>query len=203
MSFYLINHIEQGTSEWLNWRKGVIGASDAPTIMGENPWKSPSYLLDEKLGNHKEWVGNEATREGSRLEDVARQKIAKEFKQKLSPAIVQDSKDPFLAASLDALSSKNTTIYEIKCGAKSYALTSSTDEVPSYYVAQLQHMLMVTQLDSLFYASYRPGEELIILEIYRDENYIKKLRKRETKFISDLVKLGHKVQKKFYGKKVS
>jgi len=203
LSFYLINHIEQGTSEWLNWRKGVIGASDAPTIMGENPWKSPSYLLDEKLGNHKEWVGNEATREGSRLEDVARQKIAKEFKQKLSPAIVQDSKDPFLAASLDALSSKNTTIYEIKCGAKSYALTSSTDEVPSYYVAQLQHMLMVTQLDSLFYASYRPGEELIILEIYRDENYIKKLRKRETKFISDLVKLGHKVQKKFYGKKVS
>jgi hypothetical protein len=64
-------------------------------------------------------------------------------------------------------------------------------------------MLMVTQLDSLFYASYRPGEELIILEIYRDENYIKKLRKRETKFISDLVKLGHKVQKKFCGKKVS
>ena len=71
MSFYLIDHIEQGTSEWLNWRKGVIGASDAPTIMGENPWKSPTYLLDEKLGNHKEWGGNEATREGNRLENVA------------------------------------------------------------------------------------------------------------------------------------
>ena len=203
MGFYLIEHIEQGTTEWLNWRKGVIGASDAPTIMGENPWRSPSYLLKEKLGNHKEWGGNEATREGSRLEDVARQIIAKEFKQKLSPAIVQDSKDPFLAASLDALSSKNTTIYEIKCGAKSYELTSATDEVPSYYAAQLQHMLMVTQLDSLFYASYRPGEELIILEIYRDESYIKELRKRETKFIKELVKLGHKVQKNFYGKKVS
>jgi len=203
LGFYLIEHIEQGTTEWLNWRKGVIGASDAPTIMGENPWRSPSYLLKEKLGNHKEWGGNEATREGSRLEDVARQIIAKEFKQKLSPAIVQDSKDPFLAASLDALSSKNTTIYEIKCGAKSYELTSATDEVPSYYAAQLQHMLMVTQLDSLFYASYRPGEELIILEIYRDESYIKELRKRETKFIKELVKLGHKVQKNFYGKKVS
>jgi putative phage-type endonuclease len=203
LGFYLIEHIEQGTTEWLNWRKGVIGASDAPTIMGENPWRSPSYLLKEKLGNHKEWGGNEATREGSRLEEVARQIIAKEFKQKLSPAIVQDSKDPFLAASLDALSSKNTTIYEIKCGAKSYELTSATDEVPSYYAAQLQHMLMVTQLDSLFYASYRPGEELIILEIYRDESYIKELRKRETKFIKELVKLGHKVQKNFYGKKVS
>lgn len=203
MSFYLIEHIKQGTTEWLNWRKGVIGASDAPTIMGENPWRSPSYLLDEKLGNHKEWEGNEATREGSRLEDVARQIIAKEFKQKLSPAVVQDSKDSFLAASLDALCSKNTTIYEIKCGAKSYEFTSAADEVPSYYIAQLQHMLMVTQLDSLFYASYRPGKELIILEVYRDESYIKELRKRETKFIKELVKLGHKVQKKFYGKKIS
>ena len=203
MSFYLVDHIEQGTSEWLNWRKGVIGASDAATIMGENPWKSPTYLLDEKLGNHKEWGGNEATREGNRLENVARQIIAKEFKQKLSPAIVQDSKDPFLAASLDALCSKNASIYEIKCGAKSYSLTSTTDKVPSYYVAQLQHMLMVTQLDTLFYASYRPGEELIILEIYRDESYIKELRKKETKFVTELVKLGHKVQKKFHGKKIS
>jgi hypothetical protein len=136
-------------------------------------------------------------------EDVARQIIAKEFKQKLSPAIVQDSKDSFLAASLDALNSKNTTIYEIKCGAKSYAMTSSTDKVPSYYVAQLQHMLMVTQLDSLSYASYRPGEDLIILEVYRDESYIKDLRKKEIKFVNDLVKLGHKVQKKFHGKKVN
>lgn len=201
MSFYLIDHIEQGTSEWLNWRKGVIGTSDAPIIMGDNPWKSPTYLLDEKLGNHKEWGGNEATREGNRLEDVARQIIAKEFKQKLLPSIVQDVKEPYLAASLDALCSNNSNIYEIKCGAKSYSITSATDTVPNYYVAQLQHMLMVTQLDSLFYASYRPDQELIILQIYRDERHIKELRKRETKFISELIKLGHKVQKKFYGKK--
>jgi Ser/Thr protein kinase RdoA (MazF antagonist) len=64
-------------------------------------------------------------------------------------------------------------------------------------------MLMVTQLDSLLYASYRPGEELIILKIYRDESYIKELRKKEIKFMNELVKLGHKVQKKFHGKKVS
>jgi predicted phage-related endonuclease len=116
---------------------------------------------------------------------------------------VQDSKDPFLAASLDALCSKNATVYEIKCGAKSYSITSATDKVPTYYAAQLQHMLMVTQLDSLLYASYRPSEELIILKIYRDESYIKELRKKEIKFMKELVKLGHKVQKKFHGKKVS
>ena len=50
MSFYLIDDLEQGSREWHAWRKGVIGASDAPKIMGENPWGSRASLLDEKLG---------------------------------------------------------------------------------------------------------------------------------------------------------
>ena len=55
MSFYLIDDLEQGSREWHAWRKGVIGASDAPKIMGENPWGSRSSLLDEKLGLVREF----------------------------------------------------------------------------------------------------------------------------------------------------
>jgi len=65
MSFYLIDDLEQGSSEWHAWRKGVIGASDAPKIMGENPWGSRSSLLDEKLGLAREFQGNAKTREGN------------------------------------------------------------------------------------------------------------------------------------------
>jgi siroheme synthase len=36
MSFYLVDDIEQGTAKWLQWRRGVIGASEAAIIMGEN-----------------------------------------------------------------------------------------------------------------------------------------------------------------------
>ena len=39
-SFLLVN-LEQGTDDWHAWRRQGIGASDAPTIMVENPWKSP------------------------------------------------------------------------------------------------------------------------------------------------------------------
>ena len=45
MSFYLIDDLEQGSSEWHDWRKGVIGASDAPKIMGETD-QLPA-LMDE------------------------------------------------------------------------------------------------------------------------------------------------------------
>ena len=46
MTFRKITHLKQGTSKWRNWRKGVIGASDAPTIMGENPWKDIESLFN-------------------------------------------------------------------------------------------------------------------------------------------------------------
>ncbi len=203
MSFYLIDHIEQGTSEWHDWRRGVIGASDAATIMGENPWTSPRYLLEEKLGLHKVFGGNVATREGHRLEDVARQALTKKFKIKLWPAIIQDARDPFLAASLDAIDATNNHIFEIKCGAKAYELTGSTGTVPSYYIGQLQHMLMVTQLESLTFAVYRQDQRLIAFDVERDEIYIRRLRKKEKQFIKDLSERGHQAQDEFYGHKVN
>ena len=83
MSFYLIDDLEQGTDEWRAWRKGVIGASDAPKIMGENPWGSRESLMNEKLGFISEFKGNSKTREGNNLEGDARNSLAKKFKMKL------------------------------------------------------------------------------------------------------------------------
>ena len=39
--------LTQGTAEWLEWRNNGIGASDAPTIMGENPWITITELCGE------------------------------------------------------------------------------------------------------------------------------------------------------------
>ena len=83
MSFYLIDDLEQGSTEWLDWRRGVIGASDAATIMGENPWASSRRLLEEKLGLHQSFGGNAATREGHRLEEFARECEWSGFRDKL------------------------------------------------------------------------------------------------------------------------
>ena len=106
MSFYLIDDLEQGSAEWLDWRRGVIGASDAATIMGENPWASATKLLEEKLGLHQSFGGNAATREGHRLEEFARESLEKKYRHKIMPTVVQDSKDPFLAASLDGIDAR-------------------------------------------------------------------------------------------------
>jgi putative phage-type endonuclease len=202
LSFYLIDDLEQGSMEWLNWRRGVIGASDAATIMGENPWASSRMLLEEKLGQRRTFSGNAATREGNKLEEFGRASLEKKYRHKIMPTVVQDSQDPFFAASLDGIDSSKTRVYEIKCGLKSYEKTRDTGKVPDYYVAQLQHMMMVTQLNSLIFAAYRPEEELISFEVERDERYIKRLRKKEFNFIQELKRHGHDVQYEFRGYRV-
>ena len=203
MSFYLIDDMEQGTASWLQWRRGVIGASEAAIIMGENRWKGRQQLIDEKRGLLEPFSGNAATREGQALEEHARAALQKKFKETLRPTIVQDSSEPFMAASLDAINKSNNQIYEIKCGFRTYEMVSSKRKVPSYYVAQVQHMLMVTQLDSLQFAAYRPTEALITFEVFRDEQYIRELRRKEKDFIRELESHGHKIQTKFRGKPVS
>lgn len=203
MSFYLIDDLEQGSTEWHAWRRGVIGASDAPKIMGENPWGSRSSLISEKLGLTPEFQGNARTREGNNLEGFARRSLETKFKVKLKPTIVQDSKEPFLAASLDAICSEYENLYEIKAGMKAYEHTKLTRSVPDYYVGQLQHMLMITELEYLTYAVYRPEQPLLTISVYRDENYIKRLRKKEIEFVQELADRGHAVQYEFIGRLVN
>lgn len=199
MSFYLVDDIEQGTAKWHQWRRGVIGASEAAIIMGENRWKGRQQLINEKRGLVEPFSGNAATRDGHFHEEHARTALETKFKESLSPTIVQDSSEPFLAASLDAINGPKNQIYEIKCGVRTYEKVESSRKVPSYYVAQIQHMLMVTQMESLIFAAYRPHEPLITFEVFRNEVYIRELRRKEKEFIKELEDQGHRVQYEFRG----
>jgi len=202
MSFYLIEDFEQGSSEWHAWRRGVIGASDASTIMGENRFKSRSYLIKEKLGQVREFQGNAKTREGHNLEGVARDDLANKFRLKLKPIVAQDAQEPYLAASIDAICVDHKEVFEIKAGLKTYEHTLASQNVPGYYLAQLQHILMVTKKESMIFAAYRPGLNLLTVRVLRDEKYISRLRELEVSFVNDLVDRGHEVQYQFRGRLV-
>ena len=58
------------------------------------------------------------------------------------------------------------------------------------------------ELESLTYAVYRPDKPLLTLTIYRNESYIKRLRKKEKEFVQELVDRGHSVQYQFVGRLV-
>ena len=203
MGFYVIKALEQGSAEWLKWRRGVIGASDAPTIMGENPWGSASYLMKDKLGLNPPFHGNAATRDGQYHESFARKALMKESKFKLLPLVVQDEKIPHIAASLDAISEDYQHLFEIKCGKKAYQYVADNKIVPRYYYGQLQHMLMVLDLPVVYLSMYRPDQKMLTLQVPFDSQYIKNLKDREKDFAKALEARGHKMQKTFKGNLVT
>lgn len=202
MTFYLINDLDQGSPAWHDWRKRVIGASEAKVIMGEDRWKGRQQLIEEKLGLVRPFAGNAVTERGQRLETPARKELSKKYQEHLRPVIVQDQEEPFLAASLDAMNINNSRIYEIKCGERTYEMVKQTKKVPAFYVAQVQHMLMVTQLEKMIFAAYSPGKTLLTVEVLRNESYIKNLRRKEIDFANELLSLGHEIQKDFVGELV-
>lgn len=167
--------------------------------MRENRWSSPEYLMEEKIGIREEFGGNAATRDGNQLESTARRMLANKYHMELKPTVIQDGKLPFIAASLDAIDSLHSRVFEIKCGEKAYFLAASRKTVPTYYFGQLQHILMVSQLDTIIYAAFRPQKPLIVIEVERDEQYIGRLRLAEEEFADLLMNKGHRWQSEFRG----
>lgn len=174
--------LQQGTREWREWRHKGIGASDAPTVMGENPYSTAANLLKEKLSPPRDFFQNEAMRRGTQLEPEARQNYIAKTGRDVIPVCVQSIRYSWLRASLDGLSTNHDAVVEIKCGRHAYQLTSQSRSVPDYYYGQVQHILAVTGLNALDFWCYWPGRPTVLLLVERDDTYIERLMNREMEF---------------------
>jgi len=179
-SFIRLN-FEQSTAEWLSWRRGGIGASDAPVVMGLSPWQKEGELLLLKTGQKVERPANDAMQRGKRLEPVARLAYVKHTGIGVEPMCVQSREHDWLRASLDGLSPDGQHVVEIKCpGEKDHSLASS-GRVPDKYYPQLQHILAVTGLGEIYYWSFRFGHT-VLLKVDRDDAFIAALLEKEIAF---------------------
>lgn len=181
---YVIVELEQGTLEWLKWRHQGIGASDAPAIMKENPWKSRADVFSEKCSPPRGSSQNEAMSRGSQLEPEARERYMAKSGKIVKPACLQSCRFEWLRASVDGLSISGDSVVEIKCGDSVYRKASSFRCVPDYYYGQLQHILAVTNLPVIDFWCYLPGRPEVLIPVARDEVYIERLLETELDFWS-------------------
>ena len=108
--------LEQGTQEWLDWRKGLATASDAAVIMGV----APEYLETQtwndlrlkKIGLAEEASDylKAAAERGSALEDEARAMLYPKYLP-----VCAETEDNVFGASLDGYSAPDRKWLEIKC----------------------------------------------------------------------------------------
>jgi len=67
-----IERLKQNTPEWHRWRLQGIGASDAPVVMGDAPFRTRRFLWSVKTGLARESAVGPAARRGRALEHAAR-----------------------------------------------------------------------------------------------------------------------------------
>lgn len=173
----------QNSAEWLEFRKDMVGASDAPIIMGVSPWITPYKLWEEKLGIKEPAPPTFDMRRGLEREEEARCAFEKETGLSVFPVVKVHPDYPWMMASLDGMDIEERHIVEIKCPGHMIGLS---DTVPDKYYPQVQHQLAVTGLDMAYYFTYTPYSTKLI-EVKRDDEYIKKMIDKELEFYECLV----------------
>lgn len=174
---------------WLEARRTGLGGSDAAPALGLSPYKTPFDLWQEKLGLVDRQEQTERQRLGTRLEDV----IADEYSERTGKTlhrvnrILRHRDYPWMLANIDRRIVGEKAGFEAKSVDKDAARSdewgsSGTDEVPTYYLLQVQHYLAITGYDRFDLAALVGGNTLNIYTINRDDELIASLIELEAKF---------------------
>ncbi len=180
-SFEIVD-LQQGTPEWLDFRKKHIGASDAPIIMNESPWKTKNKLWKEKLGLENGSFSNRAMERGIRLEPKARQRYMEMVEVEVFPAVVRSLENDFMMASYDGLSKDCKKIAEIKCPGKKDHELAKNGIVPQKYRYQLVQQMYLVKVDSIDYFSYNDDDDVALVPVRYEEIMGTSLLNEEKKF---------------------
>ncbi len=173
--------LQQNSTTWLAWRRGGVGASDAPVIMGVSPWMDLETLWLEKTGRHPGRPSSHAMRRGVALEPEARARYIHATGTHVEPVCLEHTSRNWMRASLDGLSADGEVALEIKCPGAADHEIALAGAVPEKYVPQLQHLLAVSGARVCHYWSYRDGGGALV-EVVPDRAYARRLVERELEF---------------------
>ena len=185
-----INNHTQGSDEWLQSRLGKPTASNFGKLItptGKPSTSAEGYineLIAQRItGELPEFYTNEAMARGNELEPAA--KAMYEFMHGVEVVEVGLClHDEFeCGASPDGLVGDEGGI-EVKCTLPhTHVSYLRAGDVPGKYVPQIQGCLWITQREWWDLMCYHPAMEDLIVRVYRDEEYIKKLADAVTRAV--------------------
>src|ERR1019366_7484586 len=178
-----LESLRQNSNDWRDWRRGGLGSSDAPVVMGDSRWMMPRTLWEIKTHRSEEPERDSlATRRGRKLEAAARAAYEAETAEIMEPHCLSHDHLSWMRASLDGLNFDASLVLEIKCPLRSrdHALALE-GQVPRHYYAQLQHQLEVSRARELHYWSF-DGRRGALVKVMPDHGYIERLVQAEVEF---------------------
>lgn len=150
----------QGSKEWLDTRLSHFTASEAPAMMGESKYHSRTQLLDHKKG----WITevDEHTKRlferGHASEAAARPIVESMIGEDLYSVVGVMEGTKFLA-SFDGLTMMEDIAWEHKLFGRVLAENVLNNVLDPHYYWQLEHQLMVSGADKVFFVTSDGTEE--------------------------------------------
>ncbi len=177
--------------EWLDGRRAGIGGSDAPAILGVDPWKSALDVYADKIGIPQDREAGEPALWGKRLEPVLADAYTEETHRKLvnhGLHVLQSSERPWQLATIDreiieVEGKPGSGVYESKCTSQLvHSEQSIREELPLNFQIQVQHYLSALNLEWGSIAILLDGRKLLWQDIQRNDAFIEALNKQEAEF---------------------
>ena len=175
--------------EWLRYRKGGIGGSDAEAVCGLNPYRTAMEVYYDKTSDEIEEIDNEAMRQGREFEEYVARRFMEATGKKIrrANALYYDERYPFMYADVDRLVVGENAGLECKTASPYMADQWKGGKIPLSYQIQCYHYMSVFQADAWYIAVLIYGKEFQFHRIERDEAVISDLIHIEKNFWKDHV----------------
>ena len=178
--------------EWLSWRRGGVGGSDAAVIVGLNPCRSRLELYADKLGLMPEREDSEAMRIGRDLEAYVAQRWAEATGKKYRRTNFMYCHDryDFIRANIDREVIGENAGLECKTTSVFNKSDFENGETPLTYYCQCQHYMAVMGYERMYLAVLVLGKAFYHFVIERSEEEINALLENEVEFWKQHVENG-------------
>ena len=184
-----IVNLSQGSPDWLLWRDAGLGSSDARVILtGEHFGRTRTDLWQEKVGQSHRQKQTSAMARGSRLEPLARDLYERQVGVRAQPCCGVHDRFDFIRASFDGYNQEHSLVVEIKAPNAEDHKVALSGQVPTKYIPQCNHLLLVSGARVLHYVSYSdnrqfsPAQQLALVVMPRDEQAVRDLLEAELDF---------------------
>jgi putative phage-type endonuclease len=143
-------------TDWLDWRREGIGASDVAGILGLSPWASPWSVWADKVGLSPDSEPSDAMEFGNRAEPM----LGEWFQDRTGLYISGEQTwcshpdDPWMRCTVDGFVHEGPDqALDAALGVAEFKTTSEAewDEVPAHYQCQATWQALVTGMDRVWF----------------------------------------------------
>ncbi|GAA0589066.1 lambda exonuclease family protein [Paenochrobactrum glaciei] len=193
----VFNDIVQGSPEWFGARAGIPTASRFSTVMAKGEGKTRSEYMrtlagEIITGEIEESFSSPHMERGKLMEDEARETYA--FINSVEPYQVGFIRNGDKGASPDSLIGTDGGL-EIKTALPRIQIDRlERNRLPPEHKAQVQGNLWIAEREWWDFVSYWPRLPMLIIRVYRDEDYIKTMSDEIDRFNDEKAALIERIR---------